>query len=473
MGLDYIAGHAQAAGLDVEILDLGRLDDRQQAIREYFSRRSPRLVGLSFRNVDDCFWPSGEWFVPGLGELIDSVRQETDAPIVLGGVGYSILPESILEATGADFGVRGDGEEAIVALYRQLAGRRDFAKVPGLLWRHDSALRQNPPSWPRQLSLTIRRDQVDNPGYFKVGGQIGLETKRGCNRVCAYCADPLAKGKALRLRSPAEVADEAESLFEMGVDVLHLCDSEFNIPSDHARAVCAELERRHLGDRLRWYAYLAVVPFNAGLARSMRRAGCVGINFTSDSASPAMLQTYRQAHRPEDLTVAVWACREAGIRVMLDLLLGGPGESPATVRESVDFVKRIGPDCVGAALGVRLYPDTPLTARLVAEGPLEMDPAVRRHYEGPVDLLRPTFYVSSELGDRPAELVRQIIAGDRRFFEPELENGGAGGASARTGGRPSDHNYNRNEQLEEAILRGARGAYWDILAKLRAGESPA
>jgi hypothetical protein len=157
---------------------------------------------------------------------------------------------------------------------------------------------------------------------------------------------------------------------------------------------------------------------------------------------------------------------------MLDLLLGGPGESPDTVRESVDFLKRVNPDCVGAALGIRLYPDTPLTAGLLAAGPLEMDPAVRRRYEGPVDLLQPTFYVSPGLGECPAELVREIIAGDVRFFEPELETGSDPGVTGRPGGQPTDHNYNRNAHLEEAIRKGARGAYWDILAKLRTGESP-
>ena len=44
--------------------------------------------------------------------------------------------------------------------------------------------------------------------------------------------------------------------------------------------------------------------------------------------------------------------------VMLDLLLGGPGETCQTVAESIDFVKQIGPDCAGAALGIRIYPGT-------------------------------------------------------------------------------------------------------------------
>jgi radical SAM superfamily enzyme YgiQ (UPF0313 family) len=303
------------------------------------------------------------------------------------------------------------------------------------------------------------REAVDNAAYFRLGGQGGVETKRGCGRPCLYCADPLAKGTASRERPPAEVADEFESLLRQGVDVLHLCDAEFNIPRGHAVDVCEELTRRRLGERIRWYAYLAVKPFDADLAAAMRRAGCVGINFTGDSASAAMLATYRQPHRSEDLAANVRLCREHGIAVMIDLLLGGPGETPATVAETIDFMKTIGPDCVGAALGVRIYPGTGMAEHVAAEGPAERNPNLRRKYDGPVDFLRPTFYISRALGERPAELVRERIAGDKRFFEP-MPEAGPGDAAA-------GYNYNDNSPLVAAIAAGARGAYWDILRRLR------
>jgi radical SAM superfamily enzyme YgiQ (UPF0313 family) len=282
-----------------------------------------------------------------------------------------------------------------------------------------------------------------------------LETKRGCGRQCLYCADPLAKGPLARRRVPEAVADEVESLLAQGVDVLHLCDAEFNLPPEHARDVCDAMIRRDLGSRVRWYAYLAVVPFDEDLARRMRRAGCVGINFTSDSAHPAMLTTYRQPHGKDDLARAVRLCRENGMAVMLDLLLGGPGETPETLAESIEFFRSIDPDCIGAGLGVRIYPRTGMATRVASEGSMETNAAIRRHYDGPIDLLRPTFYISPLLGERPARLVRDLIAGDRRFFPPEEEG--------LKKGPQGDHNYNANQSLSDAIAGGARGAYWDIL----------
>jgi len=463
IGLDYVAASVQQAGLEVEVLDLGLADEPDRAIKERFSDRDPELVGLSFRNADDCFWPSADWFVPGLKDTIKTIRALTDAPIVIGGVGYSILAEPILEYTGADFGISGDGETAIIALIRQLRGTRKFGDVPGLIWWEDNRIHSNPPSWPDSISLGSARNFVDNPGYFKKGGQCGLETKRGCNRDCIYCADPLAKGDRLRLRNPSEVADEVQSLLSQGIDVLHLCDSEFNVPRSHADAVCKELNSRSLGNKVRWYAYLSPVPFDADLAKAMARAGCVGINFTGDSACESMLRTYRQRHSREDLAAAVKLCRLNKIAVMIDLLLGGPGETPQTVRETIDFIKKIDPDCAGAALSVRIYPRTAME-KIVAEEIREgKDSNIRRKYSGPIDLLKPTFYISEALGQQPAELVRDIIDGDLRFFEPAVETNN----KATEGSDAANYNYNENLLLTQAIRDGARGAYWDILRRLR------
>ena len=464
IGLDYVGGSARQAGIDVELLDLALVEVPTEAIKGHLSGHQAELVGISFRNVDDCFWPSADWFVPELKRTMEAIKSLTDAPVVLGGVGFSIFGGAILEYTSADFGIRGDGETAAISLIHQLRGAREFTEVPGLLWRQGGEIRINAPAWPSPISLPTARDSVDNPAYFKRGGQCGLETKRGCNRRCIYCADPLAKGATLRLRDPREAAKEAESLLAQGIDVLHLCDSEFNIPRGHAMAVCEEFNRRLLGERIGWYAYLSPAPFNEELAAAMGRAGCVGIDFTGDSACPSMLKTYRQQHTRDDLACAVALCRSNGIAVMIDLLLGGPGETVQTARQTIDFIKKVNPDCAGAALGVRIYPSTAMEeiiARQLRKGEYA---GIRRKYDGAIDLLKPTFYISPGLGENPAEAVRDLIGGDERFFEPALETD-----LERSDAGPDNYNYNQNLPLIEAIGKGARGAYWDILRQLRNG----
>jgi radical SAM superfamily enzyme YgiQ (UPF0313 family) len=459
IGLDYIAGAVQSAGIDIEVLDLCFAEDPAKTIKQYFATADCELVGVSFRNADDSFWPSGEWFVPGLKETVRQIKSVTAAPIVLGGVGFSIFGEQLVEYTNADFGIRGDGESSIVSLLGELRDARKFEKVPGLIWRREGVICGNLPAWPEPIALPISRDAVDNQTYFKRGGQCGIETKRGCNRQCIYCADPLAKGPKVRIRSPSEVANEVEILLSEGIDVLHFCDAEFNIPREHAYAVCEEFNRRALGNHVRWYTYMSVAPFDAGLAEVMKQAGCIGINFGGDSACDSMLRIYRREHHKEDLASAVRLCRSNGIAVMIDLLLGGPGETRETVTETINFLKQINPDCAGAALGVRVYPGTAMESIVAAAGEINKNPNIRRNYDGPIDFFKPTFYIAKDLGENPAEFVCDLIGGDERFFSPRAEVSSAGKPSA-------DHNYNDNAQLVEAIGKGARGAYWDILRKL-------
>ncbi len=458
VGLDYIAGAVHEAGIECEIIDLCLCENPYKELTNRLAANEPQLVALSFRNIDDCFWPSAQWFVPQLSDLVTQVRENTDAPIVLGGVGFSIMPERIVDYTGADFGICGDGEQALVQLIGEIRGNQNWRKVPGLIWREDGRIHSNEPAWPQKISLPTGRDCVDNKTYFRRGGQCGIETKRGCNRPCVYCADPLAKGKHLRLRNAAEVANEVESFLGQEINVLHICDSEFNIPIKHAKEVCAEFIRRRLGEKMHWYTYMAVTPFDDELAKLMKKAGCVGIDFTADSASGIMLSNYRDAHQAGDLAAAVKLCRDNGIAVMLDLLLGGQGETQETLAESIEYIKAISPDCVGAGLGVRVYPGTEMAAIVKAEGMLETNPSIRRKYEGPVDLLKPTFYISHLLGPEPARLVHNLIGDDERFFKPMLEDGDS---------QSKDHNYNDNTELCDAITAGARGAYWDILRKMR------
>ena len=66
VGLDYVAGAVVAVGNEVDLLDLCLAPPDSDLLTPYFATHRPELIGLSFRNVDDCFWPSGASFVPEL-----------------------------------------------------------------------------------------------------------------------------------------------------------------------------------------------------------------------------------------------------------------------------------------------------------------------------------------------------------------------------------------------------------------------
>ena len=456
IGLDYVAQGLKRHGFSVDLLDLCFAADVSEAIEAHFRDQRPLAVGISLRNTDDAYFASQDLFLPGIREIVTTVKACTDAPVVLGGVGYSVAPEEILLYCGADYGIRHEGEVAFPRLVERLAEGRSVEGLPGAVFRVDGEVRSTPPSYADLAEFAAQtRAFVDNRRYFAVGGQGGFETKRGCDRACIYCADPVAKGRRVRIRPPAYVADEVQALLAQGINCLHTCDCEFNLPEAHARAVCEEMIHRDMGGKVRWYAYASPRPFSEELATLMRRAGCAGINFGVDSGSDAQLARLGRDHTVEDIHHAAERCRKHDLVTMFDLLLAGPGETRDTLAETVRAMKEIAPDRVGVSFGVRVYPGTPLAEEVRQAGPFGENPNLRGVLEDNPDLLLPLFYVAEEVGPDAETYLGDLIGGDRRFFFVNTQD------------RDANYNYNQNEVLVRAIENGERGAYWDILRRLQ------
>lgn len=447
IGLDYVAEALSASGHHVEILDLCWTDDWRSAIAHFFEGANFKLIGVTLRNTDDCAFTSRQSFLDEFANMVETIRTHANGVIVIGGVGFSVMPEQVLELCEADAGLWGDGEFGLVQLTETVEGKRPWHDVANLIWRDQGTWHRNRSSAPPLTELPpMSRSWVDNRRYFDEGGQAGIETKRGCTAHCIYCADPLAKGKKIRTRAPKAVVDEMERLFEQGVDHIHTCDSEFNVPQQHALELCKEMKRRNLGDRIRWYAYCTPSAFSVQLADLMRRAGCVGINFGVDNGDEQMLRHLRRDFTPNEILSAARSCKQAGMVVMLDLLLGSPGETRQSIIETIELMKQAAPERVGIALGVRVYAGTQL-AVMVSQTEL------KEGLVGGGDPSEPVFFMEPAVSPFVFDLLDGLIGEDERFFffdpsKPER-----------------NYNYNANQRLVDAIAKGYRGAYWDILRK--------
>jgi len=457
LALDYLAHALKQKGFQVDLLDLCFSTDYSLDIKSYFARNDVLAVAVTLRNTDDTYLASQDFCIDRYKQVIDLLKAQTSGPIILGGSGFSVMPQDILSYYGLALGIWGEGELSLLLLLDRIAAKQDYSDVPGLICRDGRGFHFNKPQYLDLSSIAApERNTVNNSRYFIEGGMGGVESKRGCPQGCIYCADPVGKGKKLRLRSPQSVADEIESLLEMGIDHLHFCDSEFNIPEGHARDVCLELVRRGLGDRVRWYAYASPVPFSQELAALYRKSGCAGIDFGVDSGNDDMLRRLGREFMVADLSRTAEVCHHEGIVFMYDLLLGGPGETRESMRETIETMKKISPDRVGAALGVRICPQTKMAALVKRQGSLNKNPNLHGTIAGNDRFFKPVFYVSSDLGRDAPEYLSTLIGEDERFFY------------ASPSGAERNYNYNDNTVLVNAIKAGYRGAFWDILRRLGA-----
>ena len=396
IALEYLASELGRREIGVRILDLCHARKPLDSIRAFFRDFHPDLIGITIRNLDDVVY---DCFLAGeMKYLIDAVKTASDAPIALGGSGFSIAPNLLLDYFGADLGVIGEGEEALPML---LAG--ELFHVPGIVYRDGDVIALNPPGRMDVNALCLaKRGRLDYPSYaYKAGrkGGAGVQTKRGCPNKCIYCVVPNIEGSQVRLRDPAGIADEIENLAALGVGRVLLCDSEFNYPMAHAMGVCEEFITRGIARKVSWQAYASPGDFNLELAKKMKEAGCDLLITTVDCGDDALLERLGKPFRVDDIVTCVNACREAELNAIYCLTLGGPGETMDTVFKTLNLMRSLKAKVTfGEPPGLRIYPRTPLEAIVREEGFSRSNPNLRGRIEGNENLLRPVYYLSSGMG---------------------------------------------------------------------------
>jgi radical SAM superfamily enzyme YgiQ (UPF0313 family) len=125
VAFDYLAQAVEQAGFTAEVLDLALADDLEGEIDRHFGNNHYLLIAVTVRNIDDCYYASQDFCLQRTKEIIERIQTRTEAPVVLGGVGFSAMAEPVLGYCGAEMGVEGEGEWSLPQLARKLAERED------------------------------------------------------------------------------------------------------------------------------------------------------------------------------------------------------------------------------------------------------------------------------------------------------------------------------------------------------------
>ncbi len=384
LGLAHLSGALRAAGHEIRWLDVQCPGAELDAVLVDFA---PQVVGVSQRNIDDVLIRWQETYYGDAVGVIARIRQLHPCPVVVGGSGFSIFPERLLELMGADYGICGEGEAAFPALIAALETGREVAGIPGLVFRRGGQVIANPPaSAPPGGAL----EEADRPGpivahYLGTGGMLNVQTQRGCAHACCYCTYPLIEGRRHRRRAPEAVAEEFARLESQGARYAFVVDSIFNSSEEHVVETCEAIGRRGL--RLQWGCFLRPEGLTPDLLRLMRNAGLAHAEFGSDSFADSVLAAYDKRFGFGDILQAHEAARAAGVEACHFLICGGPGETLETLEESRHNSLRLPGAVVMAMVGMRIYPRTALHRRALEEGCIDAG----------TDLLAPVYYLAPGL----------------------------------------------------------------------------
>jgi radical SAM superfamily enzyme YgiQ (UPF0313 family) len=132
LGLGCVAEAVRREGHEVELVDLMCVSDARSVIKDSIERFGPDVIGISVRNLDAQRIESPIFLLDKVRDVIADCRAFSDARIVIGGVGYSIFPESALAYLAADMGIQGEGEIAFPSLLARMEKGADIQGIPGL-----------------------------------------------------------------------------------------------------------------------------------------------------------------------------------------------------------------------------------------------------------------------------------------------------------------------------------------------------
>jgi radical SAM superfamily enzyme YgiQ (UPF0313 family) len=381
LGLDYVAG-AITERHPVCIVDMNAQEEGKP-LAKVIEEFGPEAVGISIRNVDttDSTHPGG--FFSGYKALVDAVRAQTAAPLILGGSGFTIFAEPMMRELGADYGIIGEGER-LALLLDALEGCEDVPPIPGIVTQRSTAVVPSP--WHRKITRRFDPCLPHVAFYLKRGGMLNLQTKRGCGFNCIYCTYPSIEGRALRLFDPQEVGQTARRLQDAGARYIFITDAVFNSSGAHSIAVAKAFKQA--GVSIPWGAFFVPVGMDRDYFRILADAGLRHAEFGSESLSDPVLKAYRKPFRAQNVFEAHAAAAEAGLHVAHYFLFGGPGETPDTVNETLERIEQLAKCALFLFCGMRIYPQTELNDMARHD----------RQADDTRSLLEPVFYHSSRIG---------------------------------------------------------------------------
>ena len=384
LGLAFLAGALEKAGHTYRVIDfcVQPVDELPRTIKSF----APDAVCISIRNVDNVAYPHSTSYYPQYAALCKTVRQLSDRPIILGGAGFSLFAEQLLQELDADFGIIGSGEEPLLALLSALEEKGAFGAIPNLLSRTGDSFGR-----PRSKSRgNITQTQPARQGfplamYYDQGGMANIQTKRGCPFNCIYCSYPLIEGNVARTRPIGDVLAEITTLVAAGYDEIYFVDSVFNYPIDYAKQLCRSIIDEKIA--VRWTCYGSPYGIDEEAIRLFRQSGCIGIEFGTDALSPVTLNAMGKSFSVDDVSRVSKLCTDYDLPFCHAVLAGGPGETLATFNETVDRLAAMQPTAVVFMTGIRIIPGTALFDLAVRESIITAE----------TDMLQPVFYLSEPL----------------------------------------------------------------------------
>ncbi len=330
LGVTYVAAAFEAAGAEVRVLDYIVSRYSPEKLRRELEAFQPDLVGSTSVTMN----------FPAAAAIVETAKAILPSAVtMMGGPHVTFDAENTLRTyPGIDLLVLGEGEETVAELLPVARDRGAWSRVKGIAFLEDGRFIR---TGVRELIQDLEtlplpaRHLLPVSRYQALGFPVSIITSRGCPYQCIFCQGRRMVGQKVRYRDPMSVVDEIEEVLSYGFNRINVADDLFLSNKARARAVCEEILRRGL--RFDWSAFVRVNIMDEDVMRLMRKAGCDSVSFGIESGNPEMLKRIRKRITLEQGRRAVEICRKVGLTPHASFMVGLPGETPETLRQTQEY----------------------------------------------------------------------------------------------------------------------------------------
>jgi anaerobic magnesium-protoporphyrin IX monomethyl ester cyclase len=408
--LALMASLFRDAGLDVRLVDL-------TATRQSVEQLIAQLDRDGFHPTLILYPSTTPTLDPDTREIA-KLKARYGAPIFNFGPHASTTPKAAMTRAAAVDGMFvGEPEEAALQL-AQLDSIDQLGSVPSLTWRKPSTalgageivphtaqgsytgfLEMPFPAWDLVPLAEYNLPLVNRPYTI-------VETSRGCPYACDFCVAPIHQGHKFRERSAKAIVDEIERGYrEFGLDFFYLWGDTVTLNVKTFSAFCDELIARNLP--IQWLSNARADNLtDPAFVHRLRKAGCwmlaMGIETESEDIRKDMVKRLER----QKIQQAIKNMRDAGIRSFAFFIFGYPGETVATINQTIDYAIALDPDFANFYPAVP-YPGTELYNKVVRDGLLVAEDWSRMEY---------SYYLLRGNGLDEEVVMDLINRAKRRFF---------------------------------------------------------
>jgi len=346
MGLYHVAAVLKEHGCEVDVLNWHDIQRTPEVIEATLRALKPDVVGFSILHAN-------RWGGIDIARLAKRLNPATT--VVFGGVGATHLWEHLLtHFPEIDYIVRGEGEHTFLNLVRGLAAADIGAigALPGLALRTDGR-----PVKTADPEPICDLDALPMPArHFDLQH---LSLTRGCVADCAFCGSPAFWGRRVRSHSASYFVEQLALLRGRGQRFFYVSDDTFTLDRQRVIDICRGIVARKLD--IHWAAISRVDAVHEEVLAWMRRAGCIQISYGVESGSEAIRRRLNKTVSATRIRRAFALTQRYGILARAYFIYGCPGETRATIQETIDLMLAIKP--LGAIFYILdLFPGTALYA---------------------------------------------------------------------------------------------------------------